>query len=404
MRHVRDLSLIQPIKALVRAQLLPRPKSGRQPSLTASPVVIAGMFRTGNGIGRAARCAYAALCAEGVMPLAVDISGMLNQVDLSPSMPLVPFPAARAGTLILFANPPELEACLWKLGLRRWHDWRIIGAWAWESRVAPAAWRRQANFVSEIWAPSQFCAAAFGVYGRPVFRVPHFLSPEEAPKAAARDASGPLHILTLADARSSLTRKNPLAAVGMFRAAFRPDEAVQLTLKCRGLDLYPDYLARLRAAIDGDPRIEFLDQTLSDEDHALLLARADIILSPHRSEGFGLSLAEAMAHGKCVVATGWSGNIEFMDSSCAVLLPFKLVPLIDPTGVYEAQPGAVWADPDVEAGARILRELFESPAMRAAIGEMARLAIGEKLRSRFYRAALEGETKLSDGTYRRMAP
>lgn len=404
MGRVRELAVIQPIKALVRGQLLPRPQDQTRPSLTASPLVIAGMFRTGNGIGRAARCAYAALRAEGLAPVAVDISAMLNQVDIAASVPLAPFPAAPAGTLILFANPPELEICLWKLGLRRWHAWRIIGAWAWESPLAPARWRSQARFVSEIWAPSQFCADAFAVYGRPVFRVPHFLRPEAKPAAAALDARRPLHILTLADARSSLMRKNPLAAVAMFRAAFPQNEPARLTLKCRGLGLYPDYLAQLRAAIAGDPRIEVLDQTLSDPDHALLLARADIILSPHRSEGFGLSLAEAMAQGKCVVATGWSGNLEFMDSACAMLLPYSLVPLIDPTGVYDAQPGAKWADPDGQAGAAILRELFENPAMRAAMGERARLAIGEKLSARHYRVALEGAAVPSASELRKMVP
>lgn len=396
---MRDLQVLEQMKAFVRTLVLPSPRDENRPSLTLAPLVIAGMFRTGNGLGRAARCCHEALCAEGLAPVAVDISRFLDQADISPSVPLVEFPSSRQGTLILFANPPELEQCLWKLGLRRWHNWRIVGAWAWESCLAPTSWTRQACFISEIWAPSQFCADAFGVYGKPVHNVPHFIGPEAeslpsdelgAARMSASDwASLPLQILTLADARSSLERKNPLAAVKMFRAAFPGNEPARLIVKCRALGLYPDYAAKLHAAIDGDQRIRVLDQTLSDAEQARLLAQADIILSPHRSEGFGLSLAEAMAKGKCVVATGWSGNLEFMNDICAMLLPYTLVPLADSTKVYASLPGAVWADPDFDAGVQILIDLASSPAKRAAIGANARRAIAERLGSRSYRNALE---------------
>ncbi len=390
---------MQQIKALGRKLVLPCPSYGTRPSLTSSPLVIAGMFRTGNGIGRAARYCHDALRAERLGPVAVDISRLLNQADLDPSLPLAEFPPSRQGTLILFANPPELELCLWGLGLRRWHNWRIAGAWAWESSVAPANWKRQARFVSEIWAPSQFCADAFEAYGKPVQTIPHFVRPVAdrtpsgrqltATSSTPQGGGSSVQILTLADARSSLERKNPVAAVRMFRAAFPDNMPARLTLKCRGLGLYPDYRARLHAAIGGDPRIDILDQTLSDAEQAALLDRADIILSPHRSEGFGLSLAEAMARGKCVVATGWSGNLAFMSRDCAMLLPYRLVPLTDPTKVYPTESCAVWAEPDLETGARMLRALADDPAMRASLGQRARLAIADKLRSGPYRTALE---------------
>lgn len=385
-------------KAFVRRQVLPRPATGPHPSLTCAPLVVAGMFRTGNGIGRAAQSCFDALRLEGFSPKAVDTSTLLNQAHLVPEIPLSQLDPKLPGTLILFANPPEIERCLMALGLRRWHRWRIIGAWAWETTVAPAHWRRQTSFVSEIWAPSRFVAQAFEIaYDKRVHNVPHFI------KAAAdgdiskinQDGSGQLraneiHIMTLADARSSLTRKNPVAAVRMFRAAFPDGAAARLTVKCRSLDLFPGYAAELRTAAQGDPRIHLVDGTLTETEHAALMDSCDILLSPHRSEGFGLPLAEAMAAGKCVIATGWSGNMEFMAECGAIVLPFSLVPVKDPTGVYPADPGAVWAEPLMDAGVEALRSLARDPTRRILLGQQARRAISETLHTSFYRTALAG--------------
>lgn len=384
-------------KAFVRSQILPRPVAGARPSLMDAPLVVAGMFRTGNGIGRAARSCFEALELEGFLPKAVDTSALLNQAYLAPAVPLSPLDPGIPGTLILFANPPEIERCLMALGLRRWHRWRIIGAWAWETPVAPAHWQRQTSFVSEIWAPSRFVTEAFeAAYDRPVHTVPHYVkaAPEADASGTVQDNLGQsgtdnLHILTLADARSSLTRKNPVAAVEMFRDAFPEGAPVRLTVKCRNLDLFPGYAAQLREAAGGDARIHLLDQTLSDAEHAALIEACDILLSPHRSEGFGLPLAEAMAAGKCVVATGWSGNMAFMAGGGAVLLPFSLVPVADPTGVYTAEPGAVWAEPVIEAGVEALKSLAHDPVRRAMLGQEARRAIAATLHTRPYRNALE---------------
>jgi len=391
---VNVASAVQQGKAALRGLILPHPRSSLRPCLQTAPLVVAGMFRTGNGLGRAARAYYDALRLSGLDPQAVDVSGLLNQANMPASVPLTGLAPARPGTLILFVNPPEIERVLMGLGLRRWHDWRIIGAWAWELSVAPAEWRRQARFVSEIWGPSRFAADAFAAaYDRPVHYVPLFvpqapLAMTEAPAAAVAPAR-PLHVLTMADARSSLERKNPVAAVKIFKEAFQDSAQARMTLKCRGLDLYPDYAAILHQTIGGDPRIRLIDETLSDTSQSALQASADIVLSPHRSEGFGLHLAEAMALGKCVIATGWSGNLDFMPPGSAALIPFNLVPVSDTTGVYRPRPGDIWADPDIGAGAALLRELASDPARRAAMGAAALQAVANCLPHTTCRQVLE---------------
>ena len=379
-------------KAAVRRLILPHPSRVGGPLAPAEPLIVAGMFRTGSGLGRAARACYEALHTAGLDPQAVDFSEILNQADLPPSVPLRPLDPGQPGTLILFANPPEIEQALMGLGLRRGQKWRIIGAWAWELAVAPPAWMRQVQFVSEIWAPSQFVAQAFAAaYPCPVHNVPHYVSvPPEPPRPLAGIAHD-LRVLISADGRSSLERKNPMLAVRMFQRAFLNGEAVQLTIKCRNLSLFPSYENALRCAALADPRIILVDSTLTDVEQDALLGAADIVLSTHRSEGFGLQLAEAMALGKCVIATGWSGNLEFMSKESSVPLPFRLVRVSDPSGIYTAHVGAEWAEADFEAGVAALQHLFANPAGRREMGLRARARISERLGFGAYITALQSK-------------
>src|SRR5205085_9563665 len=114
----------------------------------------------------------------------------------------------------------------------------------------------------------------------------------------------------------------------------------------------------LSAEIADAPNIVVLDDILSADDMNSLVAKADTILSLHRSEGFGLLLAEAMLLSKPVVATGWSGNVDLMDETSAVLVAYSLVGIKGRERIYSAF-GGHWAGPDVESAARSLRPLAD---------------------------------------------
>jgi hypothetical protein len=350
------------------------------------------MFRTANGIGRAALSCYRALCAEGLDPIAVDLSGMFNQIDVTSPVPLQQMPVNGDGTLILYANAPETERALMGLGLRRWHRWRIVGAWAWELETTPADWARQTCFLSEIWAPSRFVQQSFeSQFSLPVRTVPHYLPVHSHRKAwptPANRGDATLRVLTIADGHSSFHRKNVLATMQMFSKAFPNDEPVHLTVKCRNLSLYKYYESAVMTYANKDPRIDVIDRSFSEEEQTHLLWNSDIVVSSHRAEGFGMHLAEAMAAGRATMATGWSGNLEFMTEQNSTLLPYVLKPVNDPSGIYQSMPDACWADVNVDTGAVALRELFDSPNRRLTLAANAQRDVSAALRSRTYSEAL----------------
>jgi glycosyltransferase involved in cell wall biosynthesis len=279
--------------------------------------------------------------------------------------------------LVLHANAPVLPLSLLRLPRGLVRGRRIIGYWAWELPVVPEAWREGVPFVHEVWAPSRFTAEALAplLPGR-VRVVPHPLAaapPRPAPLGRA-DFGLPesaVVVLVSFNLASSFERKNPLGAIAAFRAAFgdRPDRLLLLKLGNPGH--FPADFARIEAAVAGAANIRIDTREMPGAERHALTAAADIVLSLHRSEGFGLVPAEAMLLGRPVIATGWSGNLEFMDATSAALVPFRLIPARDPRGVFEA-PGAVWADPDIEAAAAALRRLADDPAARAALGAAGR--------------------------------
>jgi glycosyltransferase involved in cell wall biosynthesis len=181
-------------------------------------------------------------------------------------------------------------------------------------------------------------------------------------------------------------RKNPFAAIAAFHAAFgnRPDRI--LLLKIGHPNHAPEDFARL-AQMAQAPNIRLDTRILPSDDCHALTACADIVLSLHRSEGFGLVLAEAMLLGKTVIATGWSGNTEFMDSSNAALVGYRLVAARDDRCIYR---NALWAHPDPADAVARLRQLADDAQARHAMGQRARTSAMARLGAEPLAAALRG--------------
>ncbi len=390
---VNRFSLKQATVRRMRTMILPRPTYRTGPSGNTDPLVVAGMFKTANGLGQSARACVEALRNNGYNPTIVDLSDLFDQTDSPSEYQLEEMPFNSSGTLILHANAPETEAALMALGLRRWHDWRIIGCWAWELTQPPLSWLKVARHLTEIWAPSEFVSNVFRKHlSIPVRTVPlRVRTPTVhlAQSSVRAHPERPLSCLTMADGRSSFHRKNILASVRMFKSAFDNGLDAELTLKFRNMDEFPKFESALREAISGDERIKVVNGSVSSSERWNVIADCDILLSAHRSEGFGLHLAEAMSLGRCVVATGWSGNADFMDETNSVPLPYELEPANDPFQIYDPPEGSVWAKVDEDAGIEALRMLAHDPALRQRMGDTARQCIETELDGSAYMDTLE---------------
>ena len=375
--------------AFSQATALLAPRPHQPPPAVRLGVAVGGELTRASGLGEGARLMAASLQRLNIPVWTFEAGpNAAAGTDTADSMPdNVP--------LVLHINAPMLPAALLRLPRRLLCGRRVIGFWAWELPTVPPAWHAGAAFVHEVWAPSRFTAAALEAVAPGRVRVvPHPVAASPpAPSALTRADFGlpadAFVVLTSFSLASSFARKNPLASIAAFRAAFGADPDKILVLKVSHTEHWPADLALLRAAIAGAPNITLETRLLPPADNHALTACADVVLSLHRSEGFGLVPAEAMLLGRAVIATDWSGTTDFLDAGCGVPIPYRLVPAVDPRGVFEA-PGAVWAEADTGAAAAALIDLAADPARRASLGEAARTAAHTRLGTEGLTQALRG--------------
>ncbi|MBI1683284.1 glycosyltransferase family 4 protein [Caulobacter hibisci] len=338
-----------------------------------APVSVVGLLRSTSGIGQGARLFLGALGPLAGRP--VDVTRRLGVKDNFDWLPPEQ-PPAEAATVLTHLNPPELLRWLQAGGAAQLRGRRHIGYWAWELMVAPPQWREAFAYVDEVWAPSRFTADAIAaiapadvpvrVVGHPVFVMP-CAAPDRARFGLPEDR---VLIFMALDLRSTIARKNPLdGARAFFAAASEAPGQACLVCKASNLDADGEAAAALRAELQGRPDVVLIEEALDAEGMSALLASIDIVLSLHRAEGFGLVLAEAMWLGKCVVATAWSGNMDFMDEESSVLVPYRLEAVSDAQGMYRRSE---WAAPDVSVAAVRLKELISRADLRDSLAARGR--------------------------------
>lgn len=370
----------------ITASLAPRPDA-KAPAPRGG-VAVGGELSLPSGLGTGARLMLAALERSGIPTRGLDFGDPISRSrrrfpPLPPAMPLV-----------LHINSPVLPLALLQAPRDLLRGRMVIGYWAWELPHVPESWRPGLDFVHEIWTPSRFTADALRGFAphKTIRVVPHPVAIDPpVPSALTRadfglpqDAVITLVSFSLA---SSMARKNPLAAIAAHRAAFmgRPDR--QLVVKVAHAEAHPEDFQALRQAAIGVENIRFETRLLPRADSFALTACCDIVLSLHRSEGFGLVPAEAMLLGVPVVATGWSATAEFMDASAACLVEYNLVRAVDERGVFEA-PGAVWAEARIDSAAEHLTRLADDPGLRQRIGEAGQIMARQRLGDQALHAAL----------------
>jgi glycosyltransferase involved in cell wall biosynthesis len=255
-----------------------------------------------------------------------------------------------------------------------------IGFWAWEVSLFPPPMHAGFDYVDEVWVPSPYSQSAIQPHTtKPVRVFPNPVIPHPPTFLSRSDVGLPegFMFLFMFDYLSVTARKNPTAVVEAYKAAFRAGDGAFLVVKSINGDRDLASLEELRFLAGGRSDIMIMDGYLPRRHVAALTQLADCYVSLHRSEGSGLTMAEAMAQGKPVVATGYSGNLTFMDEKNSLLVPYKLTRVGYHNDPYP--PQALWAEPDIEVAARHMRRVFQEPGWARQLGERARRSVESKV-------------------------
>ncbi len=361
----------------IPAVLLPGGAAATAASRNAQPAVprpfgvnVAGYLRSELGIGEVARQVISALDAVGVPALPVGLHAPLSRQghDFAAGGHVEnPLPVN-----LVCVNADGLPSFAEQAGEQFFEGRHTVGFWWWELSAFPSRFEAAFEHVDEVWVGSRFVADALSEAAPvPVVRIPVPVEiPHDLPLAPGELGWPEGYTFLFSwDYNSVFERKNPLAVVGAFTEAFAPGDGPTLVLKCINHEADAGNHARLQRAIADRDDILLMDRYVDARDKNRIMRSGDCYVSLHRSEGFGLTMAEAMYAGRPVIATAYSGNLEFMDERNSYLVGHALVPVGPGAGPYP--PEAIWAEPDVHHAARLMRAVFEDREEAARRGARA---------------------------------
>jgi len=381
--------------ALWQSDPSPRPRGGPPvPSscMLRSRVTLVGFARGEFGIGEDVRMAALACSSVGLPVEVVDTPTLTHRQEdrrldamltTEPSGAVNIFCMTGFDTAANYVRRPEL------------FDGRYnIGYWPWELPEWPDRWMPAFQIVDEVWTSSRYTHEAFSIKSP----IPVLLMPM-AVELTTNSTRGrkffglpeePFLFIFVFDWNSYSARKNPYACIKAFQNAFQLDDySVGLVIKTMGLNMTDPACQRMLEQIAKDPRIHLIQETLDRSDILGLVGVCDALVSLHRSEGFGRTLAEAMLLKKPVICTAYSGNVDFCMSHTAALVPAELIPV--KTSEYPEANGMYWADPDIHEAAASMRHVRSDCDYREAIATAGhalvttrynRYVVGERYKSR----------------------
>lgn len=344
----------------------------RSPTRRLGGLDVLGFFTAEHGVGETARATVRALEAAGTR------FNTINYTDTESRMSELFRTDDKSEHEVLFLalNADHIPAAHGIMGEDFFKDRYVISQWFWELETAPPWFQAAFPLVDELWAPTRFIEDMLRRSApervKVLYMPPAIVAPE-VDKPVDRRHFGPderFMFYFSFDFMSIAKRKNPVGLVHTYTREFAESDGAQLVIKSINADKRPLDLALLEAAIDDRHDITLMTEYQSRRDASTLMSRADCYVSLHRSEGLGLTITEAMSLGVPVIATAYSGNLDFMDEWNTWRVPCSLGPVGVGAGGYD--PHAVWADPDLDAAGRMMREVFENPADARAKAAKAR--------------------------------
>lgn len=367
-------------------------------------VNVAGFFTSELGLGEAARLLIAGLDASGVPALPVQaqlVPPCRQDAEFTYADP----DAAAYQINIVCMNGDSIAPFAREVGTSFFEGRHTIALWWWELGEFPAGWDTAFEYVDEVWVASRHIYDAIALASPvPVVQV---ILPAVMPRVAtsSRTALGlpeeDFIFLFVHDYHSTAARKNPVGLVEAFKRAFPPGSGAKLVLKSINAKNIPHEHDRVLQAAADHPDVVVIDAYVSAADKNAMIAACDCYVSLHRSEGFGLTVAEAMLLSKPVIATRYGGTLEFTTDADAYLVDWS--PIEVGEGAHPYPASGIWADPDLDQAAAFMQEVFANPDRARERGQAGRRHVlaghapavaGESMRNRL---RIVHERQIRDG-------
>jgi len=334
-------------------------------------VDIVGYFSAELGTGEAGRLLALGLSTTDLEVSTISCAAASTREDH-------PFRTRNTGrhhTVIMSVNADQLGSVRHRLGPEFFDDRYVIGQWFWEVEIFPKEYTSAFRMVHEVWVATDHIRQSLERH-QPAQTVTLMPLPLVEPICTAGvgklDFGLPeeFTFLFAFDFLSVFERKNPIGVINAFREAFAPGEGPVLLIKTMNGARKLQELERLKWSARGRRDIVIFDGHIDIGMMGALMAASDCYVSLHRAEGLGLTMAEAMALGKPVIGTAYSGNMDFMTPDTAHLIPWSPIAIGSRAAPYP--PEGIWADPDLTVAARMMRCVADDPEAAKHMGAAAR--------------------------------
>ena len=345
-------------------------------------VNVFGYFHSDIGIGKSTRgLAHAVSRVRPVNRVPMQTGQLRDGTELSQLLQRFDH---LSDTNVFVSYPHQREDLLGLMQKEYLIGRKNIAHLAWEQKDGNPWWKTVYDRYDEIWTISEFAATPFkAMFPGRVRVVPNVLDFTEFPRCDQvekdRLTEEIIKYLFVFDANSSMERKNPEGVIDAFIKAFKgtPDAGkVHLALKVGGLHRaeHAERVRRLRQTASASGlSIQFDGRQLPRADMLRLIAGADCYVSLHRSEGFGYTMAEAMSYGVPVIASGYSGNLEYMSAANSLLVSCRETFVKVADGPF--QRGSIWGEPSIDDAASLLRSVAQDRSRALEIGKRGQQAV-----------------------------